>query len=615
MRYLSVILALLALLAVPTVAQDDNPFEGVIRIGYRSVDVDGSESKFEEDYNLEDGPRLFALRLDFIPEEGDGLSKYLDRMSLDAQNLGGDPFESLNLRLTKSGRFDFTYNRTESTYFLNDILDGHPDFRTFDLERVRDTADLRLTFSPRAELTAGFERFTKRGESTIPLDISRDEFEFDAPVDESYNDFTIGFQYRWPKVTLVIEESYREYDNQEDFFLPGASVGEDPNDATVLDFFFLDRPYQYEANTHTVRVNARPTDRWLIEASASLQHLELEAEATETSQGVSFQGIPFTTDFVGGGDIDRDFMIFDLALTYRVTDDLAVIGSVRQRELEQEGAFDFEGNLNRSIWEIDTTAIDAGLEWVASDTVTVSGGLRLEERDVATAHTTDGDLSELEEGTTEHEGFFLTLAWRPGDRFRLDATVENSSYDDPYTTSSPTDRQRVRLRAHLDIGKGFYGEAIYLDNRYENDISDWDADREQLDLRAGYRGHRIDATVGYAIIDQTQSIDQMGITAPGFNGNIPFLVPILYESEADFFDVRLRWRATDRIRLGGEFLLYENEGNFPIERDIWRGWVEFDVWKRYLLNLGFRSVDYTEDDDGVDDYEAEIVEVSIGYRF
>lgn len=610
------------LLAGPALAEDD-PLSGRFRLGWRSVDVGGSETKYREDIDLEDGARLFELRIDFRPKAGE--SQFADRVELDLSNFGGDPFESLRFDLRKYGAYKFSYHRTKSAYFYEDVilpldlsspaLSDAGDFHHFDFDRVRDTANLEITLSPAARLDVGFERFTKRGESTTTLDIQRDEFELDRPVEESYNDFSVGFQYAWEKVTLVLEERVRDYDNGGELFLPGRSLGEDPADATVLDFFFFEGPYEIETQQHTVRLNARPTDRLRLRGAVVVQNLELEGTATERSQGTTFTGAPNSTDLAGSGEIERDTELFDFDFSCRLSERFALVGGARRHAFDQDGSFAFDGALNVGVWDVETDSFELGLESALTPDLTLALGLRTESRDVETAHATDGDLGELEEESTEHDGFFVNLVWRASKQFHVEAELEESSYNDPFTLTSPSDRQRLRLRARWRAENGFNLQGTYVAHRYENDTVDWNADRDQFTFRMGWNRDGLALSAGYSLLEADRSVDQFVTTNPGFGGGVTFLYPILYESEAEFFDAQLRYRATDRFSFGGQARVYDNSGTFAVARDDLRVYVEVGFGKGYLLNLAWRTVDYDEDEFDFDDYDADIAELSIGYRW
>lgn len=596
-------------------------FTGRFLVGVRTVSVDGSITKFDQHLNLDDGPRLFDLHLDFLADED---SKTVDRVQLDIDHFGGDPFETLRLAVDRHGKFAFRYNRWKSTYFYEDVLlpieDSAPslsnagDFHTFDFDRARDQALLDIELSDATKLHFGFDRFAKHGESTTTLDIQRDEFELDRPIDEKLDTYTLGFEHSWDKVTLILEEEYRDYENHVEIFLPGLSLGEDPEDATILDFFFLDQPYTYESHRHTVRINARPSSRLILRAAGSFENLNLDVDAEESSQGTDFAGRPFTTDFSGGGEIERDLDFLDLDLSYLINDRWAVVAELRRYNLDQRGAFLFADDVNASTWEIESFGVEAGLQYNVSPTLGLAWGAHNETRKVEIGHIID-DAVQLEEEETDHTGYFVRLDWRPRDGVHVDVEAEDSSYDDPFTLASATDRQRFRIQGRYRFENGVYLKGTYLINSDENSNSGWDADRHQLDLRLGYRDDRWEASLGYALAETERSIDQLVTTLPGFGGGVTFDYFVLYESDADFLDGRVRIKVDERLALGGEARLYENEGNFPLKREDLRAFAEISLSDHYRINVAYRRVDFEEKLFHFNDYEADIGELSVGYSW
>lgn len=609
-------LALLLSPALPAAAQETSgDFSGSFRVGFRSVDVSGAERKYKEDYNLDDGPRLFDLTLRLVPEEG--LRGVADEMTLDLANFGGDPFETLSLGVRKHGSYDFRYHRRKSSYFYEDLilppdladvrLSSGGDFHTFDFDRVRDSARLGLQLTRAAKLSFGFERFTKRGESTTTLDLQRDEFELDRPIDETMDEYLAGFEYKWDKATLVLEERIREYENLMEIFLPGFSEGENATNATNLAFFFLDQPYDSTSYEHTVRFIARPNRKLNLSASASLQDLSLDVEAAESSQGTGFNGQPFTTSASGDGEIDREAELAEVDLSYWINDRFAVVGSAWYRNLDQSGSFTFGGVLNQGEWEIETTGVKAGLQVHLSSKVVVAGGISNQSRDVNSGHNEEGGELERESETTDHTGYFATLAWNPTRAFNLSVEAEDNSYDDPFTLVSATGHQRLRVRGRYTLTNGLSFSGGYLAHRFENDNSGWDSDRDQLDLRLAYRRDTLSVSLGYSLVDVEQAIDQEIVTIPGL------VQRIFYEIDSDFIDGHLRWQVSDRFAVGGDAVLYDNAGSFGLARDDLRGYVEVGFLEGYQARLGYRTIDYTEDDFDFDDYDADMLELSIGY--
>ncbi len=623
-RRLWLFLAILSLLATPVVAQGESgSVDGSLSIGYRDVSIGGTETKYKEDLNYDSGPRLFELHFDFVPEAE--LRGAVDRVILNIANFGGDPYETLSLSIQKSGRYDFRYDRRKSDYFYSDIilpveLSGDPanalagDFHHFDFTRVRDDASLDIWMNKNAKFVLDFSRFTKIGESTTTLDLQRDEFELDKPIDESSNQISGAFEYKWDKATLILQETYTDYENLYEIFLPGQSQGEDPTDSSVVDFFFLDQPYDYTSLRHQVTLTARPNPRFLMTFQGALENLGMDLKAEESSGGTGFSGAPFTTAEEGDGSIDRDLELFDIDLSYLLNDTWALVGGLRQYSLDQSGDFMFGAEDNIGRYKIDTTTFEAGIQYAPTSQFSITVGLRDESRDVDTTISLDGEL-DSESHTTDQTGYYAVVGWRPSKMFRLDLDVEDSSFDDPYTLSSPTDRQRYRLQAKVNLENGFWGSALYQIQDIKNTNSDWNYDYDQLNLRIGYRVDAFDFALGWSNVNYQRDIVQMAMTAPGFGGDVPFDFPVFYESDSDFIDGRIRWIGNERVTLGGDFRLYDNSGSFALARDDYRLYADIGVCKTYVLHLGYRMIDYDEDASNFDDYDADIIEVGVGYTW
>jgi hypothetical protein len=605
--------ALLLPLVAPAAAQDDGSFTGEFQVGVRSVDVSGRDEKFAEDINLDDGPRLFNLQLDYVP--ADAMRTAVDKVELSIHNMGGDPFETMGLGLRKYGRWNFKWNRFKSTYFYEDLLpaesDGTPfvDFHHFGFDRVQDTIDFGLKLNDRASLDFDMQRFTKVGESTTTLDLQRDEFELDKPIDESLNDYSVGFSYAWDKATLVLEEKIADYENAYEIFVPGQSQGEDTEDTAVLDYFFLNQPYDYTSNDHIVRLTAQPNDRLIVKAMVDLQSLDMDVTADESQGGTSNSGAPFATEAQGAGQISRDLDLFDVDVSYRVNDNLALVGGVKQYSLDQQGDFTFGGTPSSGDWKIDTTSVHLGIEYAVSADVLLSAGILDESRDVDLRWSEGADpVSEKE--TTDQTGYYASLAWRPNRLCRVEVSFEDSSYDNPFTLVSPTDRQRIKLKGRYGNENGLSLSGSYSMTDIDNSDSDWSSSYDQADIRLGYRRDDLTFSLGYNKVDMDRAIDQLASF-----GSTTVLHEVMYEAQADFIDARVRYEANDDWTLGADVRRYDNSGSFAVKRDDYRAWVEAGFGTNYLIHLGYRTVSYDEGMYNFDDYDADIAEVSIGYRW
>ncbi len=610
-----ILLALVTLAAAPQPAgaQDDSHFDGEIHVGYRTVDVDGADRKYREDINQDDGPVLYRLQFDLVPDPG--LRKYADRIELDVNDFGSQPFETLHFGIRKYGSYNFELHRRESEYFYEDIIlplelasvrsSTGGDFHHFDFERVSTGAKLELELSPAAQLRFGFDQFTKKGESTTSVDISRDEFEVDKPIDEKLRTSTLGFTYSWDKATLILEERLREYENVFELFLPGFSEGASEGPAT-LDFYFFDQPYDFDTNEHSLKLLARPNDKLDIRLSAEIHDQSLNLHAEERIQGISFRGDSFSVDDVGSGSIERDLELYDIDLTYLVSDRFGIVGSVRRYSLDQAGDSTLGSDINSSDWDIDTTGFEGGFVCYINKDFSIGAGVIFESRDVDFTQLENGDGPMIDE-STDSDGYYVNAAWNPGTGLELSAKVDINSIDDPLTFATPTDRSRIRFRARYRWDSGFWLSGIYQFQDLDNDLSGWAAETGKTALRLGYRKNGVEASFGYTLIDIDRQIDSFVNEFLLFND--------LFQADADFLVGQVRWKANQRLTVGASARLYDNGGSFAVKRDDLRAFVEIGLSEDYLLGFAYRTIDYDEDDFAFDDYEADIAELSLGYRF
>jgi len=593
---------------------DGSSLSGAAQIGFRSVDVDGRQEKYREDVNLETGPRLFHFSVEYTPPHA--LRSTLDKFEIDTHNLGGDPFEVFRVSVKKHGRYRLDYDRRKSDYFYDDVilppaqadvrLSNGGDYHTFDFDRVRDAGTLQVHLSSAAKLTLGFDRYTKKGRRTTTTDVERDEFELETLVDESMSEYLANLQYSWSKVTVTFEERIRQYDDAVELVLPGCSEGADKESPTTLDYFYLDRPYDLTGFFHTARVIATPNPRLTLRGEANLSDLSLDVSVAERSAGTNYQGDPFSTDASGTAAIQRDLKLFDVDASYLLTDRLALLAGVRRHELGQDGELQ-ETETEKTNGEIASTSADVGLRFQASRTLTLSGGVRHERRDVTWSWSGEADDSP-DERDTKATGVFANLAWRASSRFRLRAGYEDSAQDDPFTLASPTGKRTFRVRAQYGKGEGLSLAGSARFDRLENSDSGWRNDQDAANVRLGYRKASFSASVGYSLVAIDRSIDQEV-------SGIDVLIPVAYDLSATSIDARVLWSFAERWKVGGHARRYESTGSFEVRRDDARVWLESLIGSRYVAHLGVRVVSYDEPIRGLNDYDATILEASLGYRW
>src|SRR5579863_7027681 len=91
--------------------------QGSASFGYRFTDVKGYEPMYREMFDLGNGPRLMDFSL--FGEAKEGANPFADDYSLILSNLGGDPFPTAQLTVSKHKLFDFRANWRQAYYFWN----------------------------------------------------------------------------------------------------------------------------------------------------------------------------------------------------------------------------------------------------------------------------------------------------------------------------------------------------------------------------------------------------------------------------------------------------------------------------------------------------------------
>lgn len=603
----------LLLTTVPLAAQAP-AFSGRLSLGVRSVDVNGSRPKFREDIDLSGGARLFELGFTLFPEER---YRWLaDRVDVDVRNLGGDPFRTLRLGVRKFGAFNFKFDRRGSDYFYDDVIlpsalaDNNRvsagDFHRFDFERIRDAAQLTVNLTPAATLDFGMERSSRTGSSTTTREVQRDEFELDQPIDEGLYAYHAGFSYAWKNLTVMVEERIRDYDNGTELLLPLPSSGADPGDPSELDAYFIDQFYGYRSREHVARLTARPGSRIELNLAAVLQSLDLDMRRREFGDGVDFLGVPFTSDVSGPAEVARDTQLYDLGLTYHISERLRIISGLRRQRLDQGGTVRFDGEPDGSRWDMEVTRLEAGLTLLPRSDLTVTAGGRHESRQ--TVQRRDGiDGLELEDPDTERDGLFFRVGYTPSRRLRVTASVEENSIQAPFSLASPSDSRRLRLEGRYAWDNGVGLRASYRSTDLSNAAADWHGASAFADVGVSYIDDRLEISLGYTRLESRRNVAQLVS-----GGTRQELFPVAFEAESEFVNGSARVQVSDWLGAGGRFRVFENGGSFSRSRDDLSGFVELGFGTNYVLDLSYLIVDYGED--GFDDFDARILEVSIGYR-
>lgn len=604
-----IVMGLVFSMAFSLSAEDkEAEFWGNFRLGYRSVDTDGEMAKYKEDINLDGGARLFNFSLHYAPNTT--VKNLFDRLDINLYNFGGDPFEAFAISLRKYGKYEFKFNRRKATYFYQDMRleGGHLfDLHSFNFDRVMDSSYLKVWLSKNVDVYMNFDRNTKKGNSVTTYDINRTEFEYNKPIGEESKELTAGINVHLKGLSFVLEEKIQDYENTNSLFLPGyADGGAGARYPSSFDYFYLNQPYDFQSNTHTVKVTARPFSSLFISGAARISSLDMNLDYSEEAAGVNYLNREFSYSYSGKGEFERKLGLYDLDVTFLLTNKLAVIAAVRKNTLEQDGTFMGES----SDFAFDTLGVEGGLQYQFSPKFGLTMGYRFEERELENLETVY-----YEEETTR-KGFFGTLNLQPSRTFKLTADYQNGSFDEPYTLISPSSFNRLRFTAKIKVNQLSISSS-YLWKKTENDVYDegWESTDNRLVLRAGFQGEKVKVSAGYSWIGIEHNATRDIAYPPGWLGPGSFPWTIDYEGKSNLFNASLAFKPNEKWTIGAYGNIYDNNGFWEISRTTLKGYVEYVLESGFVTQLGYRYVDFKEESTDQNDYTANILELSFGYRW
>ncbi len=192
-------------------------------LGDRFVSLDGSEDAYRSHINYGNGLRL--LSSSFAMYSKDGKSRWLDRLTVNTQGLGNDPYESARLH-AESRWYDYDLRWRQSDYF-NPGLGFAQDLHAQDTRRMMQDHDLVILPRGRFRIVAGYSRVTQTGAALTTNALQG----FNATalfqnIHRLDNEYRLGVEWVAEGTRISILRSWENYseDTPASNIAPGASV-------------------------------------------------------------------------------------------------------------------------------------------------------------------------------------------------------------------------------------------------------------------------------------------------------------------------------------------------------------------------------------------------------
>ena len=210
--------------------------QGSVTLGYRFDDVKGYVPMFQELSGLEHGFRLMDFNI--FGEAPAGANPFADSYSLSVTGLGGEPFETGQLSVSKNHLYDFRVNWRQSYFYSNPndnvllpitavattLSTGLTDNHAWGTVRKFGSADFTLHATNNLRFNFDYYRTSNSGPAFTTESLEffdspgywgtfarANPYYLYAPIDDNTNRFTGGIDYTYRAWTFHYDLGYQTY--------------------------------------------------------------------------------------------------------------------------------------------------------------------------------------------------------------------------------------------------------------------------------------------------------------------------------------------------------------------------------------------------------------------
>lgn len=583
-----------------------------IEIGYRWLDLDGSEGVYRTQINEEDGFLIRAMTIDTV--DFDGGAPVMDHFRLDVNDLGAGPFGTLRLETGKSNAWNL-----HLSYRQADAFNFHPGFalgqHLTDRQRTMFDADLEILPGRRFVPFIGVSTAEYEGPGTTTYALGQDEFLLNSDLNENEVEFRGGVAFSTGRFTGLVMQGWRDVESEERMTLaPGAGNGNNPGSilGRPVSATLIDRTSRFDVSTPFTNayVTAQVTSRVRLIGNYSQFSAEGDGGEIENATG-SFVSFPLARFFNGltdnvGSRAETDTWRGGIRGEVSLARFIDVFAGWRTEERDMSGAALFETIFRESIsfgggdpvaaleeiFEAESAmgrsedVLEVGASARALGPFSLRGAFRRTTQDFTMTPAAEEIAvdSPGQRGTYERsiDTIDLSGTFTQGP-FTATLALRRDSADEPVVRTDFLDRNRIRLGAAYrfrgDLFRlGVHAEQLDQENDrtgfgYDGQIRNYGADVEvapfeHLRFRAAYT--RFDSESEMSILrPETLTPDRSLYTEDGDAieaGIALFFAPVTFDADystytndgSNAFDIdriraRAAWNVRPHIGIGAEW--------------------------------------------------------------
>ncbi len=605
--------------------------EGQIAVGVRAVSQNGSETRYAKDIDLDSGVRILDTHWVLSPVTR-GADAAFDRIVIDVNGAFGDPYEYYAAQIYKAGKYRIDARTRKADYKW--AVAG--DHNVWDTTRWFTDVAANFNATQNFEVYANFNHVSQNGDSIRTIDISRNEFEVDVPVDTRGQTWALGGRYRRGGTSFYLQQEHYSFKNN----VPRDTqdnTGLVPDEAEI--FFFSEQEVQ--------AIDA-PATKGGFSSNLVNNRLQLDGDVMYSKQRLAFsfdsywQGLNFQRkelEVIDGalGSGNREVLHGNFFAGFALNRAASVTLRYRHRSWDQD-AFSMVDSAQRfadgsSTLTVDRLFTDYSItdnQFLVGAKANVSVGSVYGEVGVSNREQAfDNDVF-VSAADTQTAAFRIGGTLRPSRAFDLKASYDYGDVDDPFTRISPSKVNKFRVRINSRPINGMVVGGHYTYRKVENTASQFDFKQNGVGVHATYTASGGSfVTVSYNRFDIDQQIPVtfwLSFAAPTLSTAMQDLANNVFTVAADVtvsqsFPLAV-YGSANVVSSDSEELGFT--GTTTPGAVIALNYYDVIAGVRYTFPRGLffdaqgRFIDYQDDNvfvNGLDDYDAGIFTLALGFRF
>ena len=581
-------------------------FDGLLRLGWRFVDVDGSERGFDQDFGLDGGFRLARFELS-ARHAGEAALFHANARDIDEREMG------FGLRsgggLSRRFSVDGTFQRRIYVH------DAQLDFYSLDNRQSRSTASLSSELGELGDTVLSFtyENLVRVGRTLAARIGNENLFPLQplsgVPVDRRLesNSFRIGLEKGTAALSFGAELGWEEQRSREGLFFsrqspanPGFTEIEDSSASSSL---------RGPDASFNLGLGDENGVRLSLAAHGNLRQTRYVEDGTL----IAFDTSAFTTDSFGSGSGHSRRLVFTATLDLPVWDGGRFAFELGFRDSKDVTRFDLTQRTTRPSPPVSITVLSfldhlvrlqeresqLGIISDLSDKLSIDVGYGFLEQRLLLPDLEPGDF-DFHSGTLSSHGPNLSLDWRPDNDWSFSAAIDYLATGGKTPTETEPDqgiRAKAKIRHKLADSSWFEVNGSW--DRRENDLSSTERDRQvyggALSL-SPWDGAQLETRGNWSRI-HSRTLSTFFLPAP-----TPVPTFVGFRGESTVFEIELETELNGPLHSSIRASYQRSTGSFASSLFQFEESVSYKLSDELQFGLTLRRLDFDDRKSSLDDY-------------